>query len=223
MKKPYQPKDEPGKQAWLANLNAKLGSYQTELGLSDGDIDGLAADAAYFSYVLQCQQQVLAYGQQWTAYKIAARSGRGLSLGAPPAALGFGTAPTAVAPGIFLRAAALVARIKAAPGYTDAIGEALGIIGAESTVDLTSLKPILTATLDAGQIIVGWTKQGMDGVEILVDRGTGFAFLALDTVPDYTDTQTFPASGVWKYKAIYRLHDERVGQWSDVISLAVAA
>ena len=37
-------------------------------------------------------------------------------------------------------------------------------------------------------------KQGMDGVEILVDRGTGFAFLAVDTVPDYTDTQPMPAA-----------------------------
>jgi len=56
------------------------------------------------------------------------------------------------------------------------------------------------------------------------DRGTGFVFLGIDTVPDYTDTQTLPAgqSALWKYKAIYRLNDERVGQWSDVVSVAVA-
>ena len=31
-----------------------------------------------------------------------------------------------------------------------------------------------------------------------------------------------PASAaLWKYKAIYRLRDEQVGNWSDVISVAV--
>lgn len=29
--------------------------------------------------------------------------------------------------------------------------------------------------------------------------------------------------GVWRFKAIYQLHGERVGQWSDVVSMAVAA
>jgi len=26
---------------------------------------------------------------------------------------------------------------------------------------------------------------------------------------------------VWKYKAIYRYHDEQVGEWSDVLSVVV--
>jgi hypothetical protein len=29
-------------------------------------------------------------------------------------------------------------------------------------------------------------------------------------------------SALWKYKGIYRLNDERVGQWSDVVSIPVA-
>ncbi len=28
-------------------------------------------------------------------------------------------------------------------------------------------------------------------------------------------------TALWKYKAIYRLADEQVGQWSDVVSQAV--
>ena len=65
----------------------------------------------------------------------------------------------------------------------------------------------------------------MDSVEIWVDRGSGtFAFLALDSQPDYRDTAPLPAPGlgaVWRYKAIYRLHDDQVGQWSDVASMSV--
>ena len=89
------------------------------------------------------------------------------------------------------------------------------------------MKPVFTAKLDAGQVTIGWTKQGMDGVEIWVDRGDGkgFAFLAVDTVPDYTDTAALSPAGqsaLWKYKAIYRQSDDRVGQWSDVVSIPVA-
>ena len=69
---------------------------------------------------------------------------------------------------------ALVARIKVAPGYTDSIGQALQIVGADQAVDLTSLKPVLTDTLGASQVTVGWTKQDMEAVEIFVDRSTGF-------------------------------------------------
>jgi hypothetical protein len=50
-------------------------------------------------------------------------------------------------------------------------------------------------------------------------------FLAVDTVPDYTDTAALPPTGqsaLWKYKAIYRQGDDRVGQWSDVVSIPVA-
>lgn len=53
----------------------------------------------------------------------------------------------------------------------------------------------------------GRMKQGMASVEIQVDRGTGFVFLAIDTIPNYTDTAPMPAAGqsvFWKYKAIYR-------------------
>ena len=147
------------------------------------------------------------------------------SFAQPPVAPVLGVAPTAVAPGIFGRATALVARIKVAPGYTDAIGQALQIIGADQTVDVTTMKPILDVQLDAGQVDINWTKQGMDGIEIQVDRGTGFVFLAIDTIPNYTDTQPMPAAGqsaLWKYKAIYIQADQRVGHWSDVVSIPVA-
>jgi len=220
----YLPADDAGKVAWLNNLASKLSPYQGPLGLSAADLTSVAADNAFFTYVFNSQKQIAAYSQQWTAFKNSAREGKTANLGTTPVVPSLGATPTTVAPGIFIRITALVARIKVAPGYTESIGQALGIIGADQTVDLNSMKPILTTTHAAGGIIVGWTKQGMSGVEIHVDRGTGFAFLAVDTVPDYTDTTTLPAgqSALWKYKAIYRQNDDRVGQWSDVVSLAVA-
>ena len=69
-------------------------------------------------------------------------------------------------------------------------------------------------------------KDNASALEIWVDRtdGSNFVLLAINTEPNTTDTTPLPPAGssaVWKYKAIYRLHDEPVGQWSDVISVAV--
>ena len=211
----YLPADDAGKSAWLNNLSAKLPSYSAALGLTAADTASATADAAFFAYCLNSVGQIAAYSQQWTAYKNAARNGTAAALGALPTPPVLTTpAPAMVAPGIFGRVTALAARIKVAPGYSDSIGQALQIIGADQTVDLTTMKPVITAQLDAGQVDIGWTKQGMDGIEIQVDRGTGFVFLAIDTVPGYTDTAPMPAAGqsaLWKYKAIYRQGDNRVG------------
>ncbi|HZF02237.1 MAG TPA: hypothetical protein VE344_10115 [Methylomirabilota bacterium] len=221
----YLPSDDAGRLTWLNNFSAKLPVYSAPLGLLAADTASVQADAAFFNYAFGAQQQIAAYAQQWTAYKNAARDGSGPSLGAAPAAPALGVAPTAVAPGIIGRVKALVARIKVAPGYTDSIGQALQIIGADQTVDVNSMKPVLTAELDAGAVNLGWMKQGMDGIEFQVDRGAGFVFLAIDTIPNYTDTAAMPAAGqsaLWKYKAIYIQADQRVGQWSDVVSIPVA-
>jgi len=43
-------------------------------------------------------------------------------------------------------------------------------------------------------------------------------------VPDYLDTAGLPPAGqsaAWKYRAIYLLDDQPVGQWSDPVSIAV--
>lgn len=221
----YLPSDDAGRLVWLNNFATKLSAYASTLGLTPVDLASVTNDTAFLTYCLNAQIQVAAYAQQWTTYKNAARDGTAASLGLAPVAPNFGAAPAAVAPGIIARLKALVARIKTAPGYTPAIGQALQIVGADHTVDVNTLKPALTAALDAGKVIVGWTKQGMDGIELQVDRGSGFVFLAVDTVVPYTDTQLLPAAGqsaLWKYKAIYIQADQRVGQWSDVVSLPVA-
>lgn len=221
----WLPTDDAGKRDWLNHFAGELPNHKAAVGVTDPEVAAVVADAAYFAYVLGAQQAYGTAAQQWTAFKNKARNGTGTSMGALPAAPTLGTAPAAVAPGIFKRTASLVARIKNHPGYTDAIGQALDIIGAEQVFEPNTLKPILKIELQAGRPAVLWTKGQADALEIWVDRGTGtFVFLAIDTVPDYVDTFALPAPGataLWKYKAIYRINDEQVGQWSDVVSQAV--
>ena len=78
----------------------------------------------------------------------------------------------------------------------------------------------------AEQLVIMWTKGKASGIEIWVDRNNGndFVLLAVNNEPNTTDPAPLPAPGIsatWKYKAIYRLHDEQVGQCSDVISISV--
>src|SRR5207245_2485967 len=89
----------------------------------------------------------------WTAYKNNARNGD--TLGAMPAALA--APPAAVLADRFGRVSALAARIKKHPGCSEVMGEDLGIIGAEQTLDPSILKPSLGPTLQAGRSNVGWT------------------------------------------------------------------
>jgi hypothetical protein len=74
----------------------------------------------------------------------------------------------------------------------------------------------------------GWGGNGdyLDSCEIQVDRGDGkgFVLLTIDTTPNYTDTQPFPATPTrWTYRAIYRANDAQVGVWSQTVSVTVPA
>jgi hypothetical protein len=147
---------------------------------------------------------------------------------APP--IPSGTA--AVNPGALTRLFVLVQSIKEGGKSTETINTNLGLLGSELTPpDLALVQPALGATVSGAQVNVKWGWGGLgaylSSCEIQVDRndGKGFVLLTIDTTPNYVDTNPFPAPGasaLWKYKAIYRKGDERVGQWSDVVSVAVA-
>jgi len=223
----FMPTTDDGRNGLMLNVANRLPGFQPTLtAITPADVAGQAADSVYFNYILSCLVTAITYGQEMTSYKNAARNGTGPTLGPLPALPVLAPAPPAVAPGIIQRFLALVARIKTSPGYTDAIGKALGIIGAEHPHDYTNAKPVLVLTIEAGLVVIAWPKGDMTGLEVHVDRGDGkgFVFLVVDTIPDYTDTFELPAgqAGLWKYMAIYRQGDDRVGQWSDVVSIAVA-
>jgi len=141
---------------------------------------------------------------------------------------GTGTPPVMITPQAngWRFTASLVSRIKGHAAYTEADGQDLGVIGAEEQgADPETTQPDLKLVRVAGgHIEVQWKKSGFTGVRIEVDRGNGqWTFLAVDTVPHYTDTAT-PAPGttaLWKYRAIYLDGDESFGQWSDTVSIAV--
>ena len=68
-------------------------------------------------------------------------------------------APPTVAPDIFGRATAIGNRIKAHKDYTLADGNDLGLEGAIISTDLSTVKPKLNITLNAGKPEITWNSR----------------------------------------------------------------
>jgi hypothetical protein len=222
----YLPRGDEERATWLNNFAVKLPNFTMKYSIVPEELADMQQSALYFDALIKYQNQSKAYQNAITKHKDAMRNG--LKAGStlqpltPPAMM----LPPAVEPGIFTRVAAIVNRIKASRTYSTADGNDLGIEGVEVTVDVNTVKPSLVLRLVAGghpEIV--WSRKGMSTLEIQKQNGEGqWHFLTIDTVPNYTDMSTLPGSGqsaVWQYRAIYRLKDERVGQWSDVVSVTV--
>ena len=223
---PYLPGTDAGKVAWLQNFSTKLNTHGPTLGMTAAEIASVAADNAMVQYIWGLLVGSRTRMQEITAYKQAVFGGTGeAALGSVPTGYsGSGSPASVVPPDVFGRIAALVRHLKTHKAYTVSIGEDLGIVGADASLDVQTLKPVIEVRPVAGGLCeIRWKKGKAAAIEIEVDRGEGFVFLTIDSVPHYTDTFTLPpgTSGVWKYRAIYRIGDERVGMWSDIVTCAV--
>ena len=215
--------------AQTQKFKLNIGSYTTLFTLTAPQIAAQAADANYFAFVQTCQQIMLDSSQQWTVWKLLTRRGGSAPAAGAPMPPVFPAAVPAMPQGIEVRFRALVKLIKAHPNYNVAIGEALGIEGPIHTPPPgAAFQPVLSLELRGGQVYILWGWQGnrpfLDALELLVDRGDGhgYVLLVMDTTPNYLDPTPFPATPVrWKYKAIFRKNDTRVGQWSDEVGITV--
>ncbi len=219
----YLPRDDSGKARLLEHLARRLPAYAETLEVSAADIASLQADAAAFRHDIAATDSIQANARHWTAYKNLQRDG-GVRVNPLPQLPHLPPPARDVAPGIVPRLIALVSRLKTARQYSEAIGHDLQIIGPEQRVEPDDWKPIIATGAVAGQPVLKWPKGDADAIEIWADRGDGqgFRLATITSSVDYTDTSARPATGaVWKYKAIYRLRDTRVGEWSGEVSVAV--
>lgn len=172
----------------------------------------------------------MAAGQESTTAKNRLRDGDSLDP-VTPVVVAFPTAPggvpVAVTPGVVNRFRAFANWTKNLPGYTDVIGEALKLVGEQAPLaDLSTVKPTLPLKISGGRVEIDWIWGGLrrqvDAIEIHVDRGDGvWQLLTIDSRPGYVDTEPFAGPAKWKYKAIWREDDQRVGLWSDVAEIRV--
>ncbi len=221
---------------WLENLRNKFAGHAPTLGISVAKCDDAIADARWLIYTLgSWLPAVRDWQKACTAAAEQAQTGTEagalvLPVFVPPAlpaAAGGQPAVVARPSGALTRIFDTVGDVKASDTYTEAIGMDLGVIGpAKMPPDLATLQPVLKLMLAGNKVDVGWGWDGnspfLDLCEIQVDRGQGYQVLTFDTTPGYTDTTPFPATPTkWKYRAIYRVDDQQVGQWSAEVSITV--
>ncbi len=224
----YIPVTDAGKADLLDNFALKIPTYATALNITPGQVTSFQDDAAMFRYMLTMQEVTKTFKQDVTSYKNYLRDGEaGPPLSEPvPVFPTLPAPPTTVNKGVFDRFRRSVANIKSENAYTNGMGEDLGIVGDEETFNIHNMKPVLTSRLELGHPVIKWTKGHADSIDIYVDRndGAGSVYLVNDTHPDYTDTTPLPAeSAAWNYKAAYKIGDDQVGHFSDVMKVAVRA
>lgn len=217
----WWPGSMPEQVVLVQNFQTKIGSYATALGLTAGDVtaaQGLC-DAIVGAYTLvETSRLTMQAATQW---RDAVFTGEPVGSNAPaPPVFPVGGAP-AYKLGSVRSFFALRDRIVASPGYTQAIGEDLGIVGAEASRPAPgSVVPELKATTSTGYwVSLSGSMQGMDALKVEYSRDGGNNF---QTVAFLTNTPggfqvtpvdpTKPEKGF--IRAVYIKRNEEVGQFS---------
>lgn len=226
----FLPRDKAGKELWLKNFTAKISKYAAKYNILAAEITDIQQALVYVIFVNDYFNQYSGFVKELGEYVKEVYDGNKNNnvpsvAPTPPA---FATIPAAVAPAVFDRAVSLANRIREHHKYTLADGSDLGIETppkSKKIIDVNGAKPILQIQLvDGGRPEIIWKRNGLDALEIHVDRsdGNGFVLCGIDLKPNFTDEYDLPVKPeLWRYKAIYRMDNKPVGIWSDVVSLAV--
>ncbi|TRX35233.1 hypothetical protein [Flavobacterium restrictum] len=212
----------------LTNFTSKIDTYNVAFGITAAEVTSIKADGVYLAWSVTNFKKIETYKKNWTTFKNILKKGESnvTSNTAPPAPV-LDATPPVVPPGVVTRFTTMVNRIKAHQSYTTAIGQNLGIeMTNTQKVNLDSAQPTLKTVMRGGQVNLLWKKGKFGGILIEKDSGAGFVTLDKDFHPDFIDNSTMPAQGqsaVWKYRAIYLLNDEKVGLWSDVVTVSVTS
>ena len=229
----YLPKSDGGKAQTLEQFRDNISAYAALFSLNLTDITAQATDATLFRALVNFAGTVQDNAGLWVAWKDFMRDGPKVGHPTPTVPV-LPVVPVAIsgaaaAAGILARFLLLANAIKNHKNYTAAVGQILGLEGADQTApDLSSIQPAIDAKVTGDHVAIklGWQGQSafLDLLEIQVDRADtkGYVLLTFDTTPGYTDTTPLPATAArWKYRAIYRVADARVGVWSDEVSITV--
>jgi hypothetical protein len=132
-------------------------------------------------------------------------------------------------PGVLTRLFALIATLKTSPGFTDAIGTELRVLGAEDTESRATPRFVLSLLQGSGVQVVNMTfyKYGHQGVYVESRRGPSgvWEFLAIDTESPYVDERPLLVAGqpeVREYRMRFWDKGTPNGDWTDVQKVTVA-
>jgi hypothetical protein len=124
-----------------------------------------------------------------------------------------------------------IAAMKTHPGYTEEIGQALGIIGTETAFDpntyVAELKELILSAPGQVTVTFGKAKGKIDGVNVYSRRqGTSpWIFLGRDTQSPYVDTTPLAEAGkpeIREYRIRGVIDDVEIGDYSVTRQITVS-
>lgn len=197
-KKPYIPRPDAALKTWLANFKAKIAIHGPTLGLLPAEITALQD---WCDDLIAAIDDVMQKKQDYKESVSAKNAQRKISVD------GITNAATS---------------IKTKAAYTEAIGNDLGIIGEADTFDPLTFKTKLSAVVFTDHVVINFTKEQTDGVNIYARRKgeATWNFLALDTNSPYVDNRPLAVPGTpetREYMGIGVIEDEQLPLQSDVI------
>ena len=211
----------------LDNFSSKIGGYVTIFAITGQEVASLNEDSDYLSWAINSHLKIDTHKKDWTLFKNILKKGEDHVIANPaPATPTLDEEPKSVAPGVIYRFTTMVNRIKAHPNYTTSIGQNLGIEQtATPPLNRDTAQPVLKPVMRGGKVNLLWKKGKYSGILIEKDSGNGFTTLDRDFVPDFIDNSPLPARGqsaIWMYRASYLVADDKVGIWSDIVTITVA-
>ncbi len=113
---------------------------------------------------------------------------------------------------------------KTSPGYTEAKGKELGVVGSNSEFDPDAYKPVITLVISGGGVQLKFRKKGADGINIYRrKKGTAdWIFLSRATKSPYhflpsSESDNQPIH--WEFRSYGVVNDIEIGQPSDIVEL----
>lgn len=235
-RQPYYPKKTGDQAEWHTNFATKLPGYASTLGLIQAEEDNAVADNLILAYGLG--GWILAVREHGTA---CTQSLDTLSYGTGSTNFAFPTAQlpplptlpagiTGVKPGALQRTFDLVGILKRKPGYTEAIGLDLGIVGSEAPEPPPSATPRIKVVAELGQDCecarVTFFKDGHQGIILETRRGgSAWEELAIATKSPYLDERPLlvpTQAEVREYRARFWDDGRGNGDWCDVARVTIS-
>jgi hypothetical protein len=239
----YYPTKQSDEPEWLTTFANKLIERGAEAGLTTTVINAGVADALYLIYTIGAWlPAVRDFGPNCTtALELLKHGSGGSALALPgfnppplPAASAPLPATVAVPPGALDRIFALVQVIKTAPGYTDELGSAMGIVGSVSPSPSLATGPAPVAKVEPGEtgtdpqrVRITYKKLGHMGAAVYGRRGaagSAFELLGINTDGTFLDERPLLAAGVpevRQFQLRYWDKGAETGAWSDTITVTV--
>ena len=214
---------------WTQNFAVQMANVGPALGVSAGEIDAIANDAAALQWMARNKRAVESYRSAAISYRKQMSegmiSGQPTAYPQPPEP----PPPGLVVPGIFARIDNLVRRVRVANGYSDSIGALLNIVPArapERVID--DARPDPTLSVQPGNVVVvNFVRGGSDGIEIQmrIDQdgvwtNAGRYFRSPIVLPIPAGPNNLPRSV--EIRARYLRGNDAVGQYSDIDTISTS-